>query len=66
MYFATTDFVLERGQLFSKTNLELAAPVAIIGHAIKTKFFAMEDPIGGKIKVGHLGSRSSASCRSAG
>ncbi|MCC6397435.1 MAG: ABC transporter permease [Bacteroidetes bacterium] len=54
VYFATTDFVLERGQLFSKTNLELAAPVAIIGHAIKTKFFAMEDPIGGKIKVGHL------------
>ena len=54
VYFTTTDFVLERGQLFSKTNLDLAAPVAIIGHAIKTKFFAMEDPIGGKIKVGHL------------
>jgi putative ABC transport system permease protein len=54
VYFATTDFELERGQLFSKMNMELASPVAVIGHAIKTKFFAREDPIGARIKCGHL------------
>ncbi len=53
-YFATTDFELERGTLFSKMNQEQSAPVAVIGHAIKTKFFAKEDPIGGKIKCGNL------------
>jgi putative ABC transport system permease protein len=53
-YFATTDFELERGQLFSRKNIELAAPVAVIGFAIKAKFFARQDPIGGKIKCGNL------------
>jgi putative ABC transport system permease protein len=53
-YFATSDFVLERGRIFSKQHLDLGAPVAIIGHSIKTKFFAKEDPIGGKIKCGNL------------
>lgn len=54
MYFATTDFELQRGQIFSKKNMELASPVAVIGHGIKSKFFAKEDPIGGKIKCGNL------------
>ncbi|MEK6756837.1 MAG: ABC transporter permease [Bacteroidota bacterium] len=53
-YFAISDFVLERGRIFSRKNLELASPVAVIGHAIKTKFFAKEDPIGGRIKCGSL------------
>ena len=53
-YFATSDFVLERGRIFSKKNLELGSAVAVIGHSIKTKFFAKEDPIGGKIKCGNL------------
>lgn len=53
-YFAATDFVLERGRIFSRKNMELASPVAVIGHAIKTKFFAKEDPIGGRIKCGNL------------
>ncbi|MDP2885924.1 MAG: ABC transporter permease [Ignavibacteria bacterium] len=53
-YFAATDFALERGRIFSKKNMELASPVAVIGHAIKTKFFAKEDPIGGRIKCGNL------------
>ena len=54
IYFSTTDFLLERGSLFSSTHMQRAAPVAVIGHAIKTKFFAREDPIGGKIKCGNL------------
>ena len=53
-YFAASDFSLERGRIFSKKNLELGSPVAVIGHSIKTKFFAKEDPIGGKIKCGSL------------
>ena len=53
-YFATSDFVLERGRIFSKKNLELGSAVAVIGHSIKTKFFAKEDPIGGRIKCGNL------------
>ncbi len=53
-YFAASDFSLERGRMFSKKNLQLGSPVAVIGHAIKTKFFAKEDPIGGKIKCGSL------------
>ena len=53
-YFTISDFALERGRIFSKKNIELASPVAVIGHAIKTKFFATEDPIGGKIKCGNL------------
>jgi len=54
IYFVTTDFELERGQIFSRMNMELASPVAVIGHAIRARFFPKEDPIGGKIKCGHL------------
>jgi putative ABC transport system permease protein len=54
VYFATTDFELERGHLFSTMNTDLASPVAVIGQAIKTRFFPMEDPIGGRIKCGRL------------
>jgi putative ABC transport system permease protein len=54
IYFATTDFELERGQIFSRMTMAMALPVAVIGHAIKTRFFAKEDPIGGRIKCGHL------------
>jgi putative ABC transport system permease protein len=54
IYFATTDFELERGAIFSRMNMDLALPVAVIGHAIKTRFFAKEDPIGGRIKCGNL------------
>jgi putative ABC transport system permease protein len=54
IYFATTDFELERGQIFSRMHMDLASPVAVIGQAIKTRFFPKEDPIGGKIKCGSL------------
>ncbi|MEW6511220.1 MAG: ABC transporter permease [Bacteroidota bacterium] len=53
-YFATTDFQLDRGQIFSRAQIAKAAPVAVIGFAIKTRFFARDDPIGGKIKCGSL------------
>ena len=54
IYFATTDFELERGQMFSRINMDLASPVAVIGQSIKARFFSTEDPIGGRIKCGSL------------
>jgi len=53
-YFATSNFELERGRTFSQTNVAYAMPVAVIGHSIRTKFFAERDPIGGRIKCGSL------------
>jgi putative ABC transport system permease protein len=53
-YFATSNFELERGRLFSAMNESYATPVAVIGHSIRTKFFANRDPIGGQIKCGNL------------
>ncbi len=53
-YFATSNFELERGRMFSGMNEDYATPVAVIGHSIKTKFFAGQDPIGGRIKCGNL------------
>jgi putative ABC transport system permease protein len=53
-YFATSNFDVERGRYFSRANVEYAMPVAVIGHAIRTKFFAGRDPIGGQIKCGSL------------
>ena len=54
IYFATTDFAVERGRLFSRVQMEQALPVAVIGHGIKTRFFSTQDPIGGRIKCGSL------------
>jgi putative ABC transport system permease protein len=54
VYFASTDFELERGQIFSAASVERALPVAVVGHGIRTRFFATEDPIGGRIKCGKL------------
>lgn len=53
-YFMASDFVLAKGRFFSKIHKELAAPVAVIGYGIKTRFFAKEDPMGRKIKCGAL------------
>lgn len=53
-YFLTADFLLSKGHVFSRIQADLAAPVALIGYGIKTKFFAKEDPIGRTIKCGNL------------
>jgi putative ABC transport system permease protein len=54
IYFATSTFELERGRLFTQANQDYSTPVAVVGSAIKTKFFAGADPIGGRIKCGNL------------
>ena len=53
-YFIDSGYELARGSMFSQAQFERALPVAIIGQAIKTKFFTREDPIGKQIKCGKL------------
>jgi putative ABC transport system permease protein len=51
-YFQIYDFAVAEGQYFNKEQMELGNPVCIVGHAIKSKFFPTENPIGKSIKVG--------------
>ncbi len=53
-YFYISNFKIQDGKNFSKIQIENAEPVAIIGSDVRTKFFAGEDPLGKKIKVGNL------------
>lgn len=51
-YFDIYNFSLAEGQIFNAEQERLGAPVCIIGHSIKSKFFPVENPIGKSIKVG--------------
>jgi putative ABC transport system permease protein len=51
-YFEIFNFTLQEGQLYSEEQERIGAPVCIIGHSIKAKFFPTENPIGKNIKVG--------------
>lgn len=51
-YFEIYNFSLEEGMMFTENQREIGAPVCIIGHAIRTKFFPTDNPIGKNIKVG--------------
>ena len=51
-YFRLLNLEIASGHMFGRTQLELARPVAIIGHGVKARFFTREDPIGRSIKVG--------------
>lgn len=51
-YFSIFNFSLAEGQMFNAEQLKLGSPVCFIGHSIKTKFFATENPLGKSIKVG--------------
>jgi putative ABC transport system permease protein len=51
-YFALMNLRLREGGHFSARHFEGAAPVAIIGQGVKSRFFTTEDPIGRSIKVG--------------
>lgn len=53
-FFIDSGYELEKGSFFSPIHMERSLPVAVIGHAIKTKFFTREDPIGKQIKCGKL------------
>ena len=53
-YFNINNFEIIDGSNFSETQIENSSPVCIIGYDVRSKFFAGQDPIGKKIKVGHL------------
>src|SRR5260221_1770496 len=51
-YFEIYDFQMQEGTMFRWEQLKTGAPICVIGHSIKTKFFPIENPIGKAIKVG--------------
>jgi putative ABC transport system permease protein len=51
-YFQIYNFSLSDGQVFDSKHRSIGAPVCIIGHGIKSKFFPVDNPIGKSIKVG--------------
>lgn len=51
-YFDLYNFELGEGLSFSNEQQRLGSGVCVIGHAIKTRFFSVENPIGKSIKVG--------------
>ena len=53
-HFAASSFDLAEGSYFTAAHFENAAPVAVIGHDIKTKFFTSEEALGKRIKCGRL------------
>ena len=53
-FFHGSEYQLEKGSFFSPVHFERSLPVAIIGHAVRTKFFTREEPIGKQIKCGKL------------
>ena len=53
-YFNINNFEVISGSNFSDAQIESSSPVCIIGYDVRSKFFAGQDPIGKKIKVGHL------------
>ncbi len=53
-FFEVFNLNLTSGNMFTKEQLESGSPVCIIGPTIKTRFFALEDPIGKQIKCGNI------------
>lgn len=53
-YFYISNFNIQSGNNFTDIQIQNAEPVAIIGSDVRTKFFAGQEPIGKKIKVGNL------------
>jgi len=51
-HFRLTNLELRRGAWFTPLQVERGLPVAIIGYAVRTRFFTTEDPIGKPLKVG--------------
>lgn len=53
-FFQVFSMQVENGSMFNFEQLENGSPVCIIGPGIKTRFFALEDPIGKQIKCGNI------------
>ena len=53
-FFEVFNLTLASGNMFSESQLEAGSPVCIIGPAIKTRFFPMDNPVGQQIKCGSI------------
>ncbi|MBU2465701.1 MAG: ABC transporter permease [Bacteroidetes bacterium] len=53
-FFEVFNLNLASGTMFSESQLEAGSPICIIGPAIKTKFFPLQNPIGQQIKCGNI------------
>ncbi|MDZ7692467.1 MAG: ABC transporter permease [Balneolaceae bacterium] len=53
-YFKINNFQVEQGKIFNQINIEEAESVCLIGSDVRAKFFAGEEPVGKKIKVGNV------------
>jgi putative ABC transport system permease protein len=51
-YFRLLNLAMSSGTSFSAEQVERGAPVAVIGHGVRTRFFTTEEPLGRRIKVG--------------
>ena len=53
-YFDAFNLQLAEGARFSRAQVERGMPVAVIGSALRTRFFTSEPPVGRRIKVGDV------------
>ena len=53
-YLRLQNLRVAEGSTFSPAQVRSGAPVAIIGHGVRTRFFANGEPVGGRIKVGDV------------
>ncbi len=53
-FFKINQFELASGNNFTTRHMDEAAPVVVIGHGIRTRFFVGEDPLGKQIKAGNI------------
>ena len=53
-YFDLLNLDVVEGKRFAAMQVADGAPVAIIGHGVRTRFFTTEEPIGKPIKVGNV------------
>jgi putative ABC transport system permease protein len=51
-YFQVMNLRLAEGGRFAPTHFANAAPVAVIGQGVKSRFFTTQDPIGHRVKLG--------------
>jgi putative ABC transport system permease protein len=53
-YFDLLNLNVAEGKRFAAMQVADGAPVAVIGHGVRTRFFTTEEPIGKPIKVGNV------------
>lgn len=51
-YFRMLNISMAQGRSFTAAEIAGSAPVAVIGHGVRTRFFTTEEPLGRQIKVG--------------